>query len=183
MGLYTKRFAEKVFSLVVSSDGAPVLKSRKFNVLASDGVPYIILTGLWYAKSKPDMKLFSKHFVSEVNECSKWCEFDDDNDCPALSVMLIQSVVPDLPAKAILLNTTQYNGKFGCGTCKHPGRYDNQVRARLEKWFLSEQGKSVFGKLVALPDNAPIDWMHCVCEGIQEMAQILWNFRWRKYII
>ena len=29
--------------------------------------------------------------------------------------------VMDLPAKAALLNCTQYNGAFGCSTCKHPG--------------------------------------------------------------
>lgn len=29
--------------------------------------------------------------------------------------------VMDLPAKASLLNIMQYNGEYGCMTCKHPG--------------------------------------------------------------
>jgi len=29
--------------------------------------------------------------------------------------------VMDLPAKAALLNVMQYNGEYGCSTCKHPG--------------------------------------------------------------
>ena len=29
--------------------------------------------------------------------------------------------VMDLPAKAALLNVIQYNGEYGCTTCKHPG--------------------------------------------------------------
>ena len=29
--------------------------------------------------------------------------------------------VMDLPAKASLLNCTQFNGAYGCPTCKHPG--------------------------------------------------------------
>ena len=40
------------------------------------------------------------------------------------SVCRIQSVVPHLPAKALLLNIKQHNhGKFGYSMCKHPGRY------------------------------------------------------------
>ena len=31
-------------------------------------------------------------------------------------------VVADLPAKASLLNMTQFNGKFGCPTCYHEGQ-------------------------------------------------------------
>ena len=27
----------------------------------------------------------------------------------------------DLPAKAMLMNCNQYNGAFGCSSCKHPG--------------------------------------------------------------
>lgn len=30
--------------------------------------------------------------------------------------------VMDLPAKASILNCMQYNGAYGCSTCKHPGR-------------------------------------------------------------
>lgn len=29
--------------------------------------------------------------------------------------------VMDLPAKASVLNCNQYNGAYGCSTCKHPG--------------------------------------------------------------
>ena len=31
-------------------------------------------------------------------------------------------VVMDLPAKASMLNCNQYNGIYGCSTCKHPGQ-------------------------------------------------------------
>lgn len=57
-----------------------------------------------------------------------------------LFVCRIQSVVPHLPAKALLLNIKQYNGKFGCITCKHPGRYSHsarQIRARLYEYWPS----------------------------------------------
>ena len=112
------------------------------------------------------------------------------------SVFRILSVVPHLPAKALLLNIKQYNGKFGCSTCKHPGRYSHsawQIRARLYEYWPSgtvavraahktrmfgrigeARGTTVFGikrenvfhQLVDISDNLPIDWMHCVCKGI-----------------
>ena len=37
------------------------------------------------------------------------------------------------------------------------------------------KGKHAFGQLLDIPDNVPIDWMHCVCEGI--LKRQLFN-RW-----
>ncbi|CAH3156573.1 unnamed protein product [Pocillopora meandrina] len=103
------------------------------------------------------------------------------------SVCRIQSVVPHLPAKALLLNIKQYNGKFGCSTCKHPERYSHsarQMRARLYEYWTSgtvavraahetrmfgrigEAGgttvfgikrENVFRQLVDISDNLPMD--------------------------
>lgn len=36
-------------------------------------------------------------------------------------------VVMDLPAKANILNCNQYNGSYGCSTCKHPGKTVSMV--------------------------------------------------------
>lgn len=125
----------KVFSLVISSsDGAPLIKSRTFNIwplmcFLVDLPPQerynfnnIICSGLWYGKTKPDVPLFLKSFVTELSDLSNGCEFEDDNGQLVPSKVRIQSIVPDLPAKAVLLNLKQFNGKFGCSTCKHPGR-------------------------------------------------------------
>ena len=108
--------------------------------------------------------------------------------------MRIQSIVPDLPAKAMLINLKQYNGKFGCSTCKHPGRYVKELRSRIYEYtsnvplrtgkesqrfaevaertslvIFGVKGKNVFGKHSLIPENLPTDWMHCVCEGILKM--------------
>jgi len=40
---------------------------------------------------------------------------------PQLLKVKLLCAVMDLPAKAALLNCIQYNGAFGCSTCKHPG--------------------------------------------------------------
>lgn len=56
---------KNIFSLVVSSDGAPMIKSRKFNIWPlvcflvelppNERYEFtiIMLTGLWYGKEKP----------------------------------------------------------------------------------------------------------------------------------
>ena len=198
---------KRLFSVVVSCDGAPLIKSRKFSIwpLMSFLVELppverykfenILLTGLWFGQLKPNIKLFLANFTNELSSLGKACEFEDGNGKLIPSICRIQSVVPDLPAKSLLFNIKQYNGKFGCSTCTHPGRYDNQVHARLYEYSTSSnvatrtahdtrsfaeiaestgipvfgiKGKNIFGRLVDIPDNLPIDWMHCVCEGIMK---------------
>ena len=34
----------------------------------------------------------------------------------------------------MLFNINQYNGQFGCGIYKHPGRYDQQTHGRLYEY-------------------------------------------------
>ena len=67
-------------------------------------------------------------------------------------------------------------------TCTHPGRYDNQLQARLYEYTTSNAVKirtasdrrrlariaQVTGNPVDIPDHVPVDWMHCVCEVIMK---------------
>ena len=161
----------------------------------------ILLTGLWYGKSKPNVPVFLKHFVNELSDLANGTDFEDDTGQPIPSVCRIQSIVPDLPAKALFLNIKQFNGQFGCSTCKHPGRYDRELKARVYEYttdtlslrtaeesrrlaniaertghtLFGIKGKHAFGQFLDIPDNVPIDWMHCVCEGI--LKRQLFN-RW-----
>ena len=156
----------------------------------------ILLTGLWYGKSKPHVPLFSKHYTNKLLNMANGSNCNNETCELVSSECRIQSDVPHLPAKALLLNIKQHNGKFGCSTCKHPGRYshsDGQIHVRLyENWpsgtvavrtaqetrmfgrIVEARGTTVFGikgenvfcQLTDIPDNLPIDWMHCVCKGI-----------------
>jgi hypothetical protein len=47
-------------------------------------------------------------------------EVDTTEGVVQVKAKLICAVL-DLPAKAALLNCNQYNGAFGCSTCKHEG--------------------------------------------------------------
>ena len=70
------------------------------------------------------MPPFLKHFTSELFNMADGSNFNNET-CELVSLVCrIQSVVPHLPAKALLLNIKQHNhGKFGYSMCKHPGRY------------------------------------------------------------
>ena len=189
---------KKALLIVVSTDGAPLIKSKKFKkplicflVELPPQERYkfenILLTGLWYGKSKPHVPLFSEHYTSKLFNMANGSNYSNETCELVSSVCRIQSVVPHLPAKALLLNIKQYNGKFGCITCKHPGRYSHsarQIRARLYEYWPSGtvavreahktrmfgrigevRGTIVFGikrenvfcQLVDISDNLPID--------------------------
>ena len=147
------------------------------------------------------MPVFLKHFVNELSDLANGTDFEDDTGQPIPSVCRIQSIVPDLPAKALFLNIKQFNGQFDCSTCKHLGRYDRELKARVCEYttdtlslrtaeesrrlaniaertghtLFGIKGKHAFGQFLDIPDNVPIDWMHCVCEGI--LKRQLFN-RW-----
>ena len=68
---------KKALLIVVSTDGAPLIKSKKFKkplicflVELPPQERYkfenILLTGLWYGKSKPHVPLFSEHYTSKL---------------------------------------------------------------------------------------------------------------------
>ena len=46
-------------------------------------------------------------------------------DIPGIGKKIVKAkllcVILDLPAKASMLNCNQFNGAYGCSTCKHPG--------------------------------------------------------------
>ena len=94
---------------------------------------------------------FLKHFTSELFNMADGSNFNIETFKLVSLVCLIQSVVPHLPAKALLLNIKQHNhGKFGYSMCKHPGRYtviltgkyvQDCMNTGLLVLWLSEQNK------------------------------------------
>lgn len=99
--------------------------------------------------------------------------------------------VSDLPAKASVLNATQFNGEYGCSICLEPGEhrqdihrriYPNTVLAQIRTEdevrscaacaeqegtpVLGIRGPSVLAGHMPLVWGNPIDYMHSVCEGV-----------------
>ena len=95
----------------------------------------------------------------------------------------------DLPAKASALSIKQFNGKYGCSVCCHPGkRLSNNAHVYLpectsslrkhSEWVLDADkaersssavmgitGKSPLMSSVDMVALFPVDYMHAVLEG------------------
>jgi hypothetical protein len=47
------------------------------------------------------------------------------------AIVRIHSFVADLPGKAAMLNTKQFNGYYGCLVCKHSGEYSGHYNKMI----------------------------------------------------
>lgn len=83
---------------------------------------HMLLVGLYYGETKPDMEQFLTPLVQQfTNYHINKMEIVLNNRTVKFEPRIITCSV-DLPAKAAVQNMMQYNGKFGCGYCTHPGQ-------------------------------------------------------------
>lgn len=103
----------------------------------------------------------------------------------------------DLIAKAPALNMHQHNGRNGCSVCLHPGESFSRRRVyaagvnyagRSHEMFIADatkastdgtvvngiKGSSPLTDLVNLCDGVPVDYMHCVLEGVTKRLLEVW---------
>lgn len=140
---YKKHFREGGFlwnrhnlSFFWYTDGIPLFKSSKFSIwpmyLMINELPYekrilkenMLFAGIWFGNKKPCMGTFLEPFHSALKNIAdgiKLKPFGFDNPINVHGILLGGTC--DLPAKCIMLNMTQFNGQFGCGRCKQPGKH------------------------------------------------------------
>ena len=116
-------------SLTWNADGVSVFKSSKYSIwpiqcMVNELPPHlrsrnILLTGLWFGQVKPNMNTFLQPFVTE---CKKLEEIgfalQSESQCRKVFALICSS---DSPARAIIRNTKQFNGEYGCDWCEHKG--------------------------------------------------------------
>ncbi|CAI6353080.1 unnamed protein product [Macrosiphum euphorbiae] len=83
----------------------------------------IILVGLWFSPSKPDMNTILSPFVQEL--CKLHSEGIDiqllgQNSPTNFKIYILISSV-DSVARPMIQRTKQFNGKFGCSYCLNEG--------------------------------------------------------------
>ena len=81
----------------------------------------MLLVGLWQGKGKPPYNLYMQTFSEEMNML-----FHNGVAISVLDKMITVKLAVicgtvDLPAKAGILNMTQYNGSYACITCEESG--------------------------------------------------------------
>jgi hypothetical protein len=199
-------------SLTWNTDGVPVFGSSRYNMwpiqCLINELPiqlrkkHILLAGLWFGTSKPNLNCFLQPFVAELTQLAtvgfQW--FSKANEtCTSSAHAIVCSV--DAVARCMLQGIKQFNGKHGCSWCLHPGEQvekgDGTVRVytsnsydlRNHASFVVHakemmKGGDSFGiinasRLLLLPDfdivsGFAVDYMHCVLLGVTRALSCLW---------
>jgi len=123
----------KFLTIQWNTDGIQVFNSSKMSVwpiqLMLNKLPYreqrenIILVGLWFSPTKPDMNTFLSPFVQEL--CKLHSEGIDiqllcHNSPTNFKIYTLISSV-DSVARPMIQRIKQFNGKFGCSYCLNEG--------------------------------------------------------------
>lgn len=120
--------AGRTMTLLANFDGAEMYSSSKWNfwpfMILINEVPYhirrenVILVGIHHCEGKPGEESFVAPCVERLRKLEE--EGIDFNGIHYNVRLLIVSA--DTIARPVVRNTTQFNGKFGCDFCLHPGR-------------------------------------------------------------
>ena len=117
-------------TLTFITDGVQVFSSSNaslwpLHVMVSE-LPYairrksILLASLWFG-SKPDMNIFMKPFVEQMNDlCDVGFEWRDKGRIRQLRVFL-SACTCDAVARCAVQSMSLFNGAYGCGCCVAPG--------------------------------------------------------------
>jgi hypothetical protein len=125
-------FSKDSLDLLFFTDGAPLIKSAYFSFwpifLVLIDLPQsvrfqwrnMVMAGVWFAK-KPEWNLFLPPVLQILNATN-----DIEVDGRTINIRLnIRGLVADLPARASILNTKQFNGRFSCLFCEIEGESIN----------------------------------------------------------
>ncbi|XP_077519808.1 uncharacterized protein LOC144129530 [Amblyomma americanum] len=159
----------------------------------------ILIPALWYGQSHADMTLFMQAFVKQMHQLEQTGIAWKAGLQTMHSKVYCLSCCADSPARALLQNMVQFNGRYGCGWCLHPGqtidgtikypvgttvqeRTDSATRvqmadaAALKTVIAGVKGPSPFMNLKhcdVIWGLTP-DYMHCVLLGVTRQLTELW---------
>ena len=198
--------------LILNTDGVATFKSTKHSLwpvyLAVTNLPphlrmrkeYVLLGGVWFGLKKPNMSVFLKPILEEVEHLYfSGVDVKVPDGTKTVRVKLLLAVF-DLPAKAAVLNLKQYNGRYGCLYCTNPGRSmapgctvyvpsDQQnaterTHSLMTAWasdaekkgesVFGVKGHSVLGAFIDTVNGVPIDYMHSILEGVTKYFTNMW---------
>lgn len=220
--LYRKHMGEKGFlrnknnfSLMWYTDGVPLFKSSKYSLwplyFVINELPFtkrmrkenMLFGGIWYGESKPLFHVFLKPSIRALQKLYDGVEVSTPDGTKLETHAILLSGTCDLPAKCLVLNMNQFNGKHGCSKCLQTGLsvatgrgqtwtypFEMNSSLRTHEQFVEngkqalESGTPVNGIkgpswLSLCPETdivrgTAIDYMHCVLLGIIRKLLFLW---------
>ncbi|KAK3913486.1 UPF0234 protein [Frankliniella fusca] len=82
---------------------------------------HVLMTSLWLSMKKPLCTEYLKPFVAEMRELARTgVTFRRNGKLKSVRVKPV-CCISDTIARPMIRNSKQFNGKFGCGFCLHPG--------------------------------------------------------------
>lgn len=84
----------------------------------------MIFGSLWFGDSKPSLLTFLEPLCDTLNKIGRdgiFVQFTVAQE-PFICKVFTFARTCDLPAKALVLNSVQFIGKFGCLKCEQPGQ-------------------------------------------------------------
>ena len=158
---------------------------------------YHLVGGLWLGSVKPDMNKILKPILTRIKkleDSEKIIRTKVGNK--KLKAKLILATF-DLIAKAMAMNLTQFNGKYGCPYCLDIGTYEQhrtiyllsdlhepRIFSDVILWATMAQemeepvygvfGPSVLSDLIDIILCIPVDYMHAILEGLAKQFMKYW---------
>ena len=117
----------------LNTDGVRVFKSNRYDIwplyLSLLELPEsirllsqnMILASTWHGPKKPNLLNFFKPFFEEMTQLGREGIMIETPGGAKLLKAYVLVATMDLPARALCLNMTSYNGEFSCHRCLHPG--------------------------------------------------------------
>ena len=94
-------------------------------------VYHLVLAGVWLGNVKPDVSIILKPVLQKIHHLyTEGVHITTPNGPKILKAKLLACVF-DLPAKAMALNFTQWNGRYGCSSCLDIGTQVSHRRLYL----------------------------------------------------
>ena len=157
-------------------------------------VENLIIASLWFGPTKPDMNCMLHPIMESLSHLNR--NGVAVNEKVTIRCKLLIGVF-DLPAKAAATNTKQFNGEYGCFYCLDKGHLYNRARiyppsdphilrtnqqmkiwaSNAEKSKIPEygvKGPSILSSQLEFPQCIPIDYMHCILEGVFKNLMKYW---------
>lgn len=202
-------------SLMWYTDGVPLFESSKYSIwplyFVINELPYqmrmsktnIIFGGIWFGEHKPLFHIFLKPSIVSINKLYKGVEVTlPDTSRITVRGMLLCGTC-DLPAKSLVLNMNQFNGKFGCSKCLESGEtvaagrgntrvypFAMKPEKRSHEQFVQDGKTALQTSQIVNGVKGPswlsvcystdivrgtsIDYMHCILLGIVRKFLKLW---------
>ncbi|MGH0131319.1 UNVERIFIED_CONTAM: hypothetical protein FKN15_045543 [Acipenser sinensis] len=145
-------FVENQDNITVSfnCDGSPVFKSSQYSIwpflctmnelTLKDRRSNVVLHTLWFGRQKPRTDTYLTPFVSELQSLHTdgfvWLDKNGQQHTSRVHALIC---VCDAVARAMVQNSKQFNGTYGCGFCCHEGKVVAKGKGHTRVYPLSAE--------------------------------------------